>query len=54
VPVVAILLVALAVAATLAAAAHGHPGPLPFLAVLAAFRLSRGRRRPWTTGGTRV
>jgi hypothetical protein len=54
VPLVAVVLVVLAVAGTIAAAQHGHPGPMPVLAVFLVLRLARGPRRPWTAGGTRV
>jgi hypothetical protein len=53
-PLLVVLLVVVAVGATLAAAHHGHPGPLPLLAVVLLLRLARGPRRPWTAGGTRV
>ena len=53
-PVLAALLVVVALAATLAAVHHGHPGPLPLLAVFLLLRLGRGPRRGWTAGGTRV
>jgi hypothetical protein len=49
-----VLLVVVAVGATLAAAHHGHPGPLPLLAVFLLLRLARGPRRPSTAGGSRV
>ena len=53
-PLLVALVVAVALAATLAAAHHGHPGPLPPLAVFLVLRLARGPRRHWTAGGTRV
>ncbi|HEX2103147.1 MAG TPA: DUF1707 domain-containing protein [Solirubrobacteraceae bacterium] len=53
-PLLAMLLVTLAVAGTVAAVQHGHPGPLPLLAVFLLLRLGRGPRRRWTAGGTRV
>ena len=54
VPLVAVLVLAVALAATLAAVHHGHPGPLPLLAVFLLLRLGRGSRRDWTAGGTGV
>src|SRR4051794_34351612 len=39
VPAVALGVLLVAVAATVGAAAHGHPGPLPFLAALLVLRL---------------
>jgi hypothetical protein len=54
VAILAVLLVAGLVAATVAAVQHGHPGPLPLLAVLLLVRLARGPRRPWTAGRPRV
>jgi hypothetical protein len=53
-PLLAVLVVAVAVAATLAAVHNGHPGPLPLLAVFLLLRLGRGPRRGRTAGGTRV
>jgi hypothetical protein len=54
-PILLVAVVVLAVAATVAAVRHGHPGPLPLLAVFLLVRLlARGPRRPWTAGGTRV
>src|SRR5829696_7044982 len=44
-PLLVALVVAVALAATLAAAHHGHPGPLPLLAVFLVLRLARGPRR---------
>jgi len=54
VPLGAVLLVALMVVATVAALRHGHPGPLPLLAVFLLVRLARGPHRSWSAGGTRV
>jgi ferric-dicitrate binding protein FerR (iron transport regulator) len=54
VPLFAVVLLVLAVAGTLAAVQHGHPGPLPLLAVFLLLRLGRGPRRHRTAGGTRV
>jgi hypothetical protein len=53
-PLLVALVVAVALAATLAAVHHGHPGPLPLLAVFLLLRLGRGSRRGLTAGGTRV
>jgi hypothetical protein len=47
---VALLVLALL---TAAAVAHGHPGPLPLLAVFLLFRLARGPRRHPTAWGSR-
>jgi hypothetical protein len=53
-PLVAVLLVIVVIGATAAALHHGHPGPLPLLAVFLLLRLARGPRRPWAAGGPRV
>jgi len=51
-PLIAVVLLAAAVAGSVAAVAHGgHPGPLPLLAVFLLLRAGRG---PWRAGGTRV
>jgi hypothetical protein len=48
-PLLVVAIVALLVAATAGAIAHGHPGPLPFIAVFLLLRFAwwgPGRRRP--------
>jgi hypothetical protein len=50
VPLVGVLLVAVAIAATLGAAVHGHPGPLPFLVLFVLLRAGLGPRRRWSGG----
>jgi hypothetical protein len=52
-PLLVVAVVALLVAATAGAIAHGHPGPLPFVAVFLLLRFAwwgpgrRGRRTAW-------
>jgi hypothetical protein len=52
-PLLVVAVVALLVAATAGAIAHGHPGPLPFIAVFLLLRFAwwgpgrRGRRTAW-------
>jgi Domain of unknown function (DUF1707) len=48
---VVLALVAVLVLAALGAALHGHPGPLPLLAVFLLLRLGRGPRGPRTAWG---
>ena len=54
-PVLAVALVVLLVLATAGAVAHGHPGPLPFVAVLLLLRFAwwgpRRHRRPGSRPG---
>jgi hypothetical protein len=52
-PLAAALVVA--VLLTAAAVAHGHPGPLPLLALLLVLRVKRGGRRgPWEASRSRI
>jgi hypothetical protein len=54
-PVLAVALVVLLVLATAGAVAHGHPGPLPFVAVLLLLRFAwwgpRRHRAAWSARG---
>jgi hypothetical protein len=54
-PVLAVLLVVLLAFATVGAVAHGHPGPLPFIAVFLLLRFAcwgpRRHRTAWSSRG---
>ena len=50
-PLVVAACVAVLALIVLGAALHGHPGPLPLLAVFLFLRLGRGPRRPRTAWG---
>jgi uncharacterized protein DUF1707 len=53
-PVLAVVLVVLLAFATVGAVAHGHPGPLPFIAVFLLLRFAWwGPRRHRTAWGSR-
>jgi hypothetical protein len=49
-PMLAAVLIAFLLVATLGAVAHGHPGPLPFIAVFLLLRFAWWGPRRWPTG----